>query len=83
MDFFCCKGTFKGVSDYHLPDELEMLYTSNNKIATDLQIDARTLHNTMAKCSVTAQHGWRIRAHENKVGSMLTEGGQLLRRAAG
>ena len=35
----------------------------------------------MAICSITAQHGWRNRAHNNKMDSMLTAGGQLLRRA--
>ena len=35
----------------------------------------------MTMCSITAQHGWRNRAHSNKIDSMLTAGGQLLRRA--
>ena len=35
----------------------------------------------MTWCSITAQHGWRNRAHNKKTDSMLTAGGQLLRRA--
>ena len=75
------KGTVKGISDYHLPKDLEMLYTSNKKFATDFRKDARMYNNAMAMCSVTAQHGWRNRAHNNKMDSMFTAGGQLLRRA--
>ena len=51
------------------------------KIATDFRKDARTYNNAMAMCSITAQHGWRNRARNNKMDSMLTAGGQLLRRA--
>ena len=43
-------------------------------------MDARTYNNAMAMCSITAQHGWRNMAHNNKMDSMLTAGGQLLRR---
>jgi hypothetical protein len=31
-DLCCCKGTVKGISDYHLPSEIEMLYISNKKL---------------------------------------------------
>ena len=71
----------KGISDYHLPNELELLYPSNTKVATNFQKDARTYNNVMAVCSITAQHGWHNKARQNKVGSMLTVGRQLLRRA--
>ena len=80
-DLCCCKGTVKGISGYRLPKVLEMLYTSNKKFATDFRKDARMYNNAMAMCSVTAQHGWRNRVHQNKMESMLTAGGQLLRRA--
>ena len=80
-DLCCCKGKVKGISDYRLPNELEMLYTSNDKIVINFRKDAMTYNNAMAMCSITAQHGWRNRAHKNKVDSMLTAGGQLLRRA--
>ena len=67
-DLCCCKGTFKGISDYHLPNKLEMLHTSNKKINRLFRKDARTYNNAMAMCSIAAQHGRRNRAHKNKSG---------------
>ena len=58
-----------------------MLHTSNDQDSTHFRKDSRTYNNAMAMCSITAQHGWRNRAHNNKMDSMLTAGGQLLRRA--
>ena len=78
----CCnQGKVERISDYALPHNLEMLYTSDGQVAVDFRKDARTYNNAMAMCSVTAKRGWRSRAHNNKMDSMLTAGGQLLQRA--
>ncbi|KAL7525275.1 hypothetical protein ACHAXR_000929, partial [Thalassiosira sp. AJA248-18] len=44
----CCKGTVHGISDYHLPQELEYLYTSGDEMAVNFRNDARTYNNGMA-----------------------------------
>ena len=79
-DLCCCKGRVKGIHNYKLPKDLEQLYTSDEPLAKHFREDARTYNNGMAMCSLTASKGWRTRAHNNKMTSMLTAGGQLFRR---
>ena len=79
-DLCCCKGTVDGISDYKLPQQLEELYTSSDPSAVLFRNDARTFNNGMAMSSLTAQHGWNSRVHNNKMDAMLTSGGQLFRR---
>lgn len=76
----CCKGTVDGIDDYNLPPDLKWLYESDDPMAVSFREDARTFNNGMAMCSLTAQHGWRSRTPNKKQDSMLTAGGQLLRR---
>ena len=79
-DLCCCQGTVNGISDYHLPRQLEELYTSPDPSAVLFRNDARTFNNGMAMSSLTAQRGWQSRVHNNKMDAMLTSGGQLFRR---
>ena len=76
----CSQGKVKGIRDYNLPEDLKILYTSGSDLARHFRKHARTYNNGMAMSSLTAKNGWRSRAHGNKTESMLTAGGQLLRR---
>ncbi|KAL7524093.1 hypothetical protein ACHAXR_000434, partial [Thalassiosira sp. AJA248-18] len=69
----CCKGTVDGITDFHLPQELEFLYTSGDEVAMDFRNNARTYNNGMAMCSLTAKNGWRTRTPNNKMDSVLRQ----------
>ena len=78
----CCNhNKVKGIPDYALPNNFEMLYTSNDQVAVNFRKDAQTHRNKMAMCSVAAKHGWCSRAHNTKMDLMVTAGCQLLQRA--
>ena len=84
VDFgcLCCKsGTVDGIKEYNLPPELEDLFTNkDDEVAKCFRKHSRNYNNGMAMASVAAEKGFQTRCYKNKMESMLTAGGQLLRR---
>eukprot|EP00984_Skeletonema_dohrnii_P018289 scaffold8514_cov74-Skeletonema_dohrnii-CCMP3373.AAC.1 len=84
VDFgcLCCKsGKVNGIKEYNLPSELDDLYTNEEcKLAQWFRKFSRIFNNGMAMASVVAEKGFQSRCYNKKMESMLTAGGQLLRR---
>jgi hypothetical protein len=57
-----------------------MLYIIDDQVVVNVCKDSRMYNNAMAMCSDTAKQNWCIREHDNNMNSMLTAGGQFLRR---
>ncbi|KAL7491589.1 hypothetical protein ACHAWT_004037 [Skeletonema menzelii] len=84
IDFgcLCCKsGAVNGIKEYNLPPELDDLYTNEtDEVAKWFRKHSRHYNNGMAMSSIAAEKGFQNRCYKNKMESMLTAGGQLLRR---
>ena len=77
----CSSGSVKGIKDYNLPNDLADLYTNEtDETAIYFRKNSRCFNNGMAMSSVAVEKGWQNRCHNKKMQSMLTAGGQLLRR---
>ena len=79
-DLCCCKGKVRGIVDYQLGPELELLYTDKfDSKAKHFRQNARVYNNSMAMSSLACKKGWKTRVHSNKLEAMLTAQGQLFR----